>query len=109
MDTFALSVTIFPTDGGAPYAARGVWRYQDTDVMLDDGTLLSSTTITLGIRLSEYPAVPLRGYGVQIYRPAWAKPNAFDVQNYVIDMVRPDGQGGASLVLKAKQPVPITG
>lgn len=107
MRTFALPVTVTPNDGaGAAYAAQGIWRYQDLDVMLEDGSSLSSTTITLGIRISDWKVFPKVGYAISADPPKWAPVQA---RNYLIDKVRPDGQGGASLVLKAKQPVPATG
>ena len=105
MNTFALPVTVTPASG-APFAGRGVWRYQDMDVLLEDGSSLSSTTITLGIRIAEFGVLPKVGDALAADPPAWAPVQA---RHYLVDKVRPDGQGGASLVLKAKQPVPVTG
>jgi hypothetical protein len=106
MGAFALPVNIVPNDGSAAYAAQGVWRYQDIDVLMEDGSTLSSTTITLGIRLSDWPAIPKVGYAITATPPAWAPVTA---RAYLIDKVRPDGQGGANLILKAQQPVVSTG
>ena len=96
MTTFAIPVTITPTVSqplAAPYANRGIWSVQDVDVMLEDGSMLSSKSYTLGISFADYVVAPSKGDGI-----------ALNGGNYLVDQIRPDGQGGARLILKALQP-----
>ena len=102
MTTFALSIQIIPTvsqpNYSAPalapqaYVAQGIWTVQDVDVLLEDGSTLASKSYILGIRFADYLIPPVKGDGVVL-----------NAANYVIDQVRPDGQGGARLILKAMQ------
>jgi hypothetical protein len=96
MATLAIAVTITPTVSqphAAAYANRGIWTVQDVDVVLEDGSIIASKSYTLGIALADYAIAPLVGDGV-----------AIGADNYLVDMVRPDGQGGVRLMLKALQP-----
>jgi hypothetical protein len=108
MDAFAgptdrnQPITWFPIvsipDSGPMPGMRGIWRYVDREVALDDGSILTTTEITLGIRLADWPVIPSVGDGLTA-----------PLGTYLIDKIKPDSQGGASLVLKAGQPVPATG
>lgn len=93
MATFAIPITVSPIVSqptAAAYAAQGVWTVQDVDILLEDGSTLASKSYWLGIKLADYAVVPIKGDGVTV-----------NGNGYVIDQVRPDGQGGAKLVLKA--------
>ncbi len=96
MATFAIPITVTPTvsqPGAQGYAAQGIWDVREVDVVLEDGSTLASKTYIVGIRLAEYAVAPRNGDGIVI-----------NGNNYIIDQMRPDGQGGARLVLKALQP-----
>jgi hypothetical protein len=96
MATFAKDVTITPfkSQPGAPsYAARGIWEAPEIDVPLEDGTVLSSNTIRLGVRLSEFTVPPVTGDKVTV-----------DGQSYLIDDPDDDGQGGSKWTLKKVLP-----
>lgn len=91
-DTFGVPVTITPVKSmpGAPaYAARGIWTSRTVEIPMDDGTVIRSNNMDVGIRISEFPACPIKGDGVQI-----------NGANYTIYDVQIDGQGGAKLVVK---------
>ena len=93
MATFAIPVTITPTvsqPSAAAYSAQGIWTVQDVDVLLEDGSTIASKSYWLGIALGEFTIAPIKGDGVTL-----------NGNGYLIDQVRPDGQGGAKLVLKA--------
>lgn len=96
MDTFSKAMTVKPLASQplAPsYAARGVWSKRPVDIATEGGAILSSEEKKIGIRLSEFvvPIAPLD----QV---------KFDGEWYWIDDVDEDGQGGASLSLKAINP-----
>jgi hypothetical protein len=67
----------------------------------------------LGIQYSLFTVPPRKGDGVQIILTEFMIAQMAQVAvnrgfanpaNYLIDQVRPDGQGGARIVLKALQP-----
>ena len=95
-------ITWFPVVSNSSSPARpgmrGIWKIVDMDVMLEDGSIVSTSTITLGILLSDWPWYPQ--VGDVLTAP---------LGTYTIDKVRVDGMGGASLVVKAGQPLPTTG
>lgn len=102
MDAFALSITVIPRSsipGGAPYAARGVWKSKPTVISLGTGGYESSTQPTMGIRVSEFAAPPHRDDIIQIADPL-APPDASG--NWTIADTNPDGQGGMELTLKKR-------
>ncbi len=94
MVIFAIPVTVTPTvsqpNGPACYVARGIWTVQDVDVVLEDGSTIASKSYWLGIKLDDFAVPPIKGDGILLKG-----------DNYLIDQVRPDGHGGAKLVLKA--------
>lgn len=93
MDIFArdLIVTPFASQPGSPaYPARGI--FSSKPVIIETATHYHSTTQpTLGIKLDEFPVTPLQQDQIE------------DVETgitYTIADITPDGQGGASIVLK---------
>lgn len=106
MDAFAKPVTFAPTASQpsvAAFPARGVWSVRHLDVPLDGEGSLSARTLMLGIRLAEFATQPLQGDSVtittddQVTIPGVAIGTPV---NFLIDDVQPDGQGGATLILK---------
>jgi hypothetical protein len=115
MDVWAKPVTVTPIKsqpGQSAYSAQGIWTQSDIDVLLDGGERLASSTLTLGIKLDDFAAAgagvwPAVGDQISVLRsdiPGLAA-GVTGSANFVIDVVRPDGQGGAKLTLKALTPV----
>jgi hypothetical protein len=73
------------------------------DAILEDGSKISSTEISLGVQLSMFPIFPAKGDCVSGPMPSGA------MGTFLVDELKPDGLGGARLVLKAMQPVPSSG
>lgn len=106
MGAFARPVAIIPADGQrAPYLARGDFRRPTQDIQLDDGEMTTAAP-TLGIRRSEFPALPVQKD--QVYVDVVVDsgaPGGFrltpETRRYRIMDVRPDGEGDIKLVLAA--------
>ncbi|MCJ2021068.1 hypothetical protein MKK84_27210 [Methylobacterium sp. E-065] len=99
--TFGRPVTVTPLasrPAKPPFAASGVWSVRNVDVPLGPNESLNTTTITLGIRLADWPVRPVQG--MEILVPAAG--SYPDEGKLWIDDVDPDGQGGATLTLKKK-------
>lgn len=101
--TFARPITVRPVrsqPGQPAYQARGVWSSRNLDVATEDNRLLNSRTLTLGIRLSEFPKPPKTKDIVEV--PAYL---SLPAENMLwIDDIDLDGLGGATLFLKRGQP-----
>jgi hypothetical protein len=108
MNAFAIPVAFTPNDGTPPFTGRGSYAYRETDLILDDGSALASVVISLGISLAEFPVIPKVGYAL-VLTPQNPPLSSFGPCSFTVDKVRPDGQGGATLVLKAGQPVNVSG
>ena len=108
MDVFAKAVTFTPVvsqPGADPYAARGVWSITDVDIVTDDGGSFSNRTLKLGISLNDYAAAPQQGdliaaQATDLPLGYWQGAITAGVINFIVDDFRPDGQGGATLILK---------
>ena len=99
--TFGRPVTVTPLasqPAKPPFPASGVWSVRNVDVPMELGGNLNTTTITLGIRLADWPVKPVPQ--MQIHVPAAG--SYPDEGTLWIDDVDPDGQGGATLTLKKK-------
>jgi hypothetical protein len=89
-----------------PYSANGIWTITDIDIPLDDGEVMSNRTLKFGIRLSDFTVAPKQGDWITAsvqYLPLTYWQGDFDPGSnidLIVDDVRPDGQGGATLVLK---------
>lgn len=114
MDTFARRFTVTPVKSdpfGAPYCARGIWTITQADLVLDDGSTMSSRTLKLGIRLCDFPQSPKQGDWITTpvrelplsYWQGDLDPTA-DIDLEIVDN-QPDGQGGSTLVCKRRTPV----
>ena len=83
--------------GVAPYSTKpdgvspltGIWSVKPIDVQMEDGSIMSSQTNRLGIRLSDF-AVPI----------APGDKLAVDGVTYLVDDTDDDGQGATDLTLK---------
>ena len=56
---------------------------------MDEGTIIRSNDMSVGINIAEFPALPAKGDGILI-----------NAANYTIYDVQLDGQGGARLVVR---------
>ena len=91
-DTFAVPITVTPTKslpGQSTYAARGIWTSRTVEIPMDDGTVIRSNDMSVGIRIAEFPALPAKNDGLSV-----------NGSNYTIYDVQLDGQGGAKLIVK---------
>lgn len=82
--------------GIAAFPIVGVYDEQPVGVDLEGDGVLSSVTITLGIRLADFVAAPQQGDKVTI--PAHRTMPALG--NFLVDGSDTDGQGHAILTLK---------
>jgi hypothetical protein len=98
MLVFAIPVTHTPK-GGMGYTTEGIWTLQHLDVMMDDGSKLSTETISLDIQLTQFKVVPVIEDVITLTSG----------QAFVIDDIHPDGQGAAKLILKAAAPILTAG
>ncbi|MFB0491307.1 small ligand-binding sensory domain FIST [Methylobacterium sp. OAE515] len=100
--TFGRPVTVTPPASKPPrpaFDATGVWTTRNVNVEMGPGQQsLNTVTITLGIRLSEWPVAPAQGMAIRV-PAAGSYP---DEGTLWIDDVDQDGQGGATLTLKRK-------
>lgn len=95
-DTFARSIVVYPLQsdpGKPPVLSRGIYRERPVDVMTEDGAVLSSTTKTLDVRLSEFIVQPVAGDLVEL-----------EGARFRIDDTDDDGQGGSLWTLKEIRP-----
>jgi hypothetical protein len=98
-EVFARPITVTPlvSQPGEPaYGARGIWSSKPVQVALENGALLSTKDLTLGIRLAEF-TVPVKA-GDQIEIDAHLSLPRIGVCE--IENTSDDGQGGRELALK---------
>lgn len=104
MQAFGKPFTVTPSASlpdAAPYRVCGIWEEQHVDIQTMDGGVLSSNTIDLGIKLDDFTAVPQQGDMVALTSVRDWRPELLG--NYIIDDVKPDGQGGAKIMLKRQR------
>jgi hypothetical protein len=109
ISVFGKRVTVTPKasqPNAAPYCVKGIWEVVHVDLVTEDGGNLSSKTLKLGIRLSDFSFAPKKGDWIST--PACDLPLVYwqgefepgSIIDFLIDDIRPDGQGGATLLLK---------
>jgi hypothetical protein len=101
MDIWAIAISVTPVvsrPAEASYDGRGIWTQKP--VLVDTGTgQLLTKDLTLGIDLAEWlPPYPTRDDQVTIPDGPGGSPDI--IGTWTISEFRPDGQGGAELVLK---------
>lgn len=111
MDAFSKNVTIIPVKSqpmSGPYSSRGVWQVDNINVATDEGGTFSSRILKFGIKLNEFTIPPLQYDILSImasdlpmgyFADALVPSSNID---FVINDIQPDGQGGATLMLKRK-------
>jgi len=85
----------------APVIVRGIYSSAPVDVVMQDETIFSDQQTSLGIRLRDFDIPPDRGDIVEIIdqrHPAFGN-------KYWIGDSDLDGQGGATLLLRTKEPL----
>lgn len=112
MDTFARPVTVTPVKSQplvAQYDSRGIWEVTAIDIVTEDGGSMQSRNIKLGIQFNDYTIIPAQGDIIEskasdiplAYWQGYVDPNSSI--EFLVDDQRPDGQGGAYLILKRKK------
>jgi hypothetical protein len=97
-----ISVTPVATQPGLPaYEGSGVYNKRDLDVEMQDGTIFSDHEVSLGIRLWDFDVPPDQGDLITIID---TRHPAYGQQYWVADSDQ-DGQGGALLMLRVKEPL----
>jgi len=84
----------------APVIARGIYSSAPVDVVMQDETIFSDQQTSLGIRLRDFDIPPDRGDIVEIIDQ---RHPAFGMKYWIGDSDL-DGQGGATLLLRTKEP-----
>jgi hypothetical protein len=103
MAIFARPITVRPIVSqplAAPYAARGIWGRRAADMQLEDGSILGTDDLTIGIRIGEFPILPKPGDLIEI--DAHMSLPRIGVCEMVDD--GDDGQGGYAIVVKIVGP-----
>lgn len=93
MNAFAVPVTFTPTKSqpnAAAYSGRGVWDAKPTTIYVEGQAPVQTTTLSLGIRLSEFSVPPTQGDTISI-----------NGNSYTLDTPQYDGQGGVTWMVKA--------
>lgn len=102
MDIFALDgrngpgpvLTPLKSQPNVPaFGIRAVWEVTPTTITQEDGSLMTTTIYTLGIRLREFPVPPVKGDMITI-----------DNEDYILNDFQYDGQGGVRWIVKGKKP-----
>lgn len=98
VDVFSRPIFVRPVvsqPGALPYVARGIWHKRPIDVPTEQG-IMSSSTISLGLRLSEF-VIPVKP-GDQIEIPAYM--TLPSVGTVVVEDDDDDGEGMTVLSIK---------
>jgi hypothetical protein len=101
--TFGRPITLHPlkSQPGQPaYTQRAVWSVKNVDIGLEDGKILSSDNLTLGVQLAAFAVAPTKGDRVE----AAAYQGQPAIPLCSIDDTDDDGQGGSTWTLKKAAP-----
>lgn len=102
-EAFARPITITPlaSQPGQPaYGARGIWSARPVNIGLEEGSVMVSQDLTLGIRRNELAVMIKQGDSIEI--DAYMSLPRVGVCD--IDRLNLDGQGDVQLVLKVITP-----
>ena len=107
-DIFSQVITVIPTvsipaNPVVPYTGRGVWSSSVTEVLLDDGTRVTTRTLSISIRVSEYTVVPVQGDTVSLVSDSTSFFSGIALGmtvSFLIDDCRFHGDGSMTLILK---------
>ena len=105
-DTFAKTITVTPTvsqPGVIPYAGRGVWSSDILSIVLEDGNPLTTRTLSISIRLSEYTVVPVQGDTIALVSDTtsfFAGIAVGTTVSFLIDDMRFKGDGSCLIIVK---------
>lgn len=113
MTAFAKPVTITPVKSqslAAPYPSQGIWTIDSVDLVMEDGTPMTSRTIKFGVQFSDYPIMLAQGdiittIASNVPLAYWQGDNDINPSSnidFIVNDQRPDGQGGCTLVLKRR-------
>jgi hypothetical protein len=110
MTVFGRPVTVTPLKSqplAPPYLNRGIWTVTSVDILTEDGGTLSSISLKLGIRLADFVTPPAAGdwfssLASDLPLAYWQSRviNGNSTVDFIVDVMTPDGQGGAVLTLK---------
>ena len=109
MNVFGHPIIVTPVQSQpstAPYAATGIFTIVSVSIPTDDGGFLSSVSLKLGINMADYPVAVQQGDWITVavgdlplgYWQGTIDPT-IPMDFSIFDMT-PDGQGGATCVLK---------
>lgn len=87
--TFGEPVTYTPANG-APLSVTGVFDEAYQDLTLAGGSAMTTSTPVLGVRVSDFPALPAQGDTLVVTSTGEA---------FTVKEVRADGHGWAKLML----------
>ena len=105
-NSFGKPLTIDPLasiPGASPYTARGIWTVKVVDVILDDGSQLTTRTLEIDVRLSELPILPMQGDQITIIADVQSEFVGVQIGSpilFQVDDVRIDSGGAAKLLVK---------
>ena len=105
-DIFQIKVVFTPTvsqPAALPIATFGVFSSSAIDVIMQDDTIYSDQQTKLDIRLKDFAAYPMEGDTVTVTQPGHF---AYGRQYWIGD-ISFDGQGGANLLLRVKNPTDV--
>ncbi|MFH1557424.1 MAG: hypothetical protein ABII76_21660 [Pseudomonadota bacterium] len=88
MRVFSRAVVFKPAAGGE-HQVRGIFDRAYVQVPSDDGSVQESVAPRLGIRIDEWPVMPLQKDRIVI-----------GTETFMVVFAEPDGQGGATVVLR---------
>jgi hypothetical protein len=93
-----VTVTPFASQPGQPaYDGRGYFDTKETDVMAEDGAILSDARTYLDLLIAEYPVLPMQGDQINIPYHQGVEGGSFEV----LDLAGSGNAGGViTLTLK---------
>ena len=109
MAVFGRPVTVTPLlsqPHAAPYPLKGIFTITSVDIPTEDGGFFSSVSLKFGLRMSDCPIPVLQGDWIStsvVNLPLGYWQGSIDptiILDFMVNNMTPDGQGGATCVLK---------